>query len=118
MLAASPAPVRVLAVRSSSCARQREAPLLRASFGTFAPDGLLSPLGEVTGVEPSDVVSETGPIPGTGLLLSEENSAMSLNSYRVGAAVAVSGMDRTEDVSEGKLGLKARGDDPDGGRTY
>ena len=79
---------------------------------------LLSPLGEVTGVEPSDVVSETGRIPGTGLLLSEENSAMSLNSYRVGAAVAVSDMDRTEDVSEGKLGLKARGDDPDGGRTY
>jgi catechol 2,3-dioxygenase-like lactoylglutathione lyase family enzyme len=43
---------------------------------------------------------------------------MSLSSYRVGAAVAVSDMDRAKDFYEGRLGLAARGDDPDGGRTY
>jgi catechol 2,3-dioxygenase-like lactoylglutathione lyase family enzyme len=43
---------------------------------------------------------------------------MSLSSYRVGAAVAVSDMNRAQDFYEGRLGLTARGDDPDGGRTY
>jgi catechol 2,3-dioxygenase-like lactoylglutathione lyase family enzyme len=43
---------------------------------------------------------------------------MSLSSYRVGAAVAVSDMDRARDFYEDTLGLTARGDDPDGGRTY
>ena len=43
---------------------------------------------------------------------------MSLSSYRVGAAVAVSDMDRAKEFYEGKLGLTACGDDPDGGRTY
>ena len=43
---------------------------------------------------------------------------MTLSSYRVGAAVAVTDMDRAKDFYEGKLGLSAWGDDPDGGRTY
>jgi catechol 2,3-dioxygenase-like lactoylglutathione lyase family enzyme len=43
---------------------------------------------------------------------------MSLSNYRVGAAIAVSDMDRARDFYEGKLGFAAAGDDPDGGRTY
>jgi len=43
---------------------------------------------------------------------------MSLSSYKVGAAVAVSDMNRAKAFYEGKLGLNAQGDDPDGGRTY
>jgi catechol 2,3-dioxygenase-like lactoylglutathione lyase family enzyme len=43
---------------------------------------------------------------------------MSLSSYRVGAAVAVSDMNRAKEFYEGTLGLTAAGDDPDGGRTY
>ena len=44
---------------------------------------------------------------------------MSLNNYRVGAAVAVSDMDRAKEFYEGRLGLTAAGGDaPDGGRTY
>jgi catechol 2,3-dioxygenase-like lactoylglutathione lyase family enzyme len=43
---------------------------------------------------------------------------MSLSSYRVGAVVAVSDMSRATEFYEGKLGLSASGDEPDGGRTY
>jgi catechol 2,3-dioxygenase-like lactoylglutathione lyase family enzyme len=43
---------------------------------------------------------------------------MSLSSYRVGAAIAVSDMNRAREFYEGKLGFTAAGDDPDGGRTY
>ena len=43
---------------------------------------------------------------------------MSLSNYRVGAAVAVSDMNRAREFYEGKLGFAAAGDDPDGGRTY
>lgn len=43
---------------------------------------------------------------------------MSLSSYRVGAAVAVSDMERAREFYERKLGLTAQGDDLDGGRTY
>jgi catechol 2,3-dioxygenase-like lactoylglutathione lyase family enzyme len=43
---------------------------------------------------------------------------MSLSNYRVGAAVAVSDMNRARAFYEGKLGFAAAGDDPDGGRTY
>ena len=43
---------------------------------------------------------------------------MPLGNYRVGAAVAVSDMDRAKEFYEGKLGLTAASDDPDGGRTY
>ena len=43
---------------------------------------------------------------------------MSLSSYRVGAVVAVSDMGRASEFYEGKLGLSAAGDEPDGGRTY
>ena len=43
---------------------------------------------------------------------------MPLSSYRVGAAIAVSDMNRAREFYEGKLGLTAAGDDPDGGRTY
>jgi catechol 2,3-dioxygenase-like lactoylglutathione lyase family enzyme len=43
---------------------------------------------------------------------------MSLSDYRVGAAIAVSDMDRARDFYEGKLEFAAAGDDPDGGRTY
>jgi catechol 2,3-dioxygenase-like lactoylglutathione lyase family enzyme len=41
-----------------------------------------------------------------------------LSSYAVGAVVAVSDMARAKDFYEGKLGLSAAADDPDGGRTY
>jgi catechol 2,3-dioxygenase-like lactoylglutathione lyase family enzyme len=44
---------------------------------------------------------------------------MGLNDGRVGAAIAVSDMDRAVEFYEGKLGLRSTGgDDPDGGRTY
>ena len=43
---------------------------------------------------------------------------MSLSDYRVGAAIAVSDMNRAREFYEGKLGFTAAGDDPDGGRTY
>src|SRR3954466_6090169 len=43
---------------------------------------------------------------------------MSLSNYRVGAAIAVSDMNRAREFYEGKLGFTAAGDDPDGGRTY
>ena len=43
---------------------------------------------------------------------------MSLSTFRVGAAVAVSDVRRAKDFYEGTLGLEASGDDPDGGRTY
>jgi catechol 2,3-dioxygenase-like lactoylglutathione lyase family enzyme len=44
---------------------------------------------------------------------------MSLNDGRVGAAIAVSNIDRAVEFYEGKLGLRSTGgDDPDGGRTY
>jgi catechol 2,3-dioxygenase-like lactoylglutathione lyase family enzyme len=43
---------------------------------------------------------------------------MPLSNHRVGAAVAVSDMDRARDFYEGKLGFTAEGDDADGGRTY
>jgi catechol 2,3-dioxygenase-like lactoylglutathione lyase family enzyme len=43
---------------------------------------------------------------------------MALSDYRVGAVVAVSEMDRANEFYEGRLGLPAASDDPDGGRTY
>jgi catechol 2,3-dioxygenase-like lactoylglutathione lyase family enzyme len=43
---------------------------------------------------------------------------MPLSTYRVGAAIAVSDMNRAQDFYENKLGLTAWGDDPDGGRSY
>ena len=43
---------------------------------------------------------------------------MGLSDSRVGAAIAVSDMDRAAEFYEGKLGLHSNGDDPDGGRTY
>jgi catechol 2,3-dioxygenase-like lactoylglutathione lyase family enzyme len=43
---------------------------------------------------------------------------MGLSNYKVGAVVAVSDMNRAKDFYEGKLGLTANGDEPDGGRTY
>ena len=43
---------------------------------------------------------------------------MSLSNYRVGAAIAVSDMNRARDFYEGKLRFAAAGDDADGGRTY
>ena len=43
---------------------------------------------------------------------------MPLSNYRVGAAIAVSGMNAAREFYEGKLGFTAAGDDPDGGRTY
>lgn len=43
---------------------------------------------------------------------------MSLSNYRVGAAIAVTDMDRAREFYEGKLAFRAAGDDPDGGRTY
>src|SRR5919201_999248 len=43
---------------------------------------------------------------------------MSLSKYRVGATVAVSDMTRAKEFYEGRLGLSAGTDDPDGGRTY
>jgi len=43
---------------------------------------------------------------------------MGLNDGRVGAAIAVTDMDRAVEFYEGKLGLRSSGEDPDGGRTY
>jgi catechol 2,3-dioxygenase-like lactoylglutathione lyase family enzyme len=43
---------------------------------------------------------------------------MPLSNYRVGAAIAVSDMNRAREFYEGKLGFTAAGDDADGGRTY
>ena len=43
---------------------------------------------------------------------------MGLNDGKVGAAIAVTDMDRAVEFYEGKLGLHSNGDDPDGGRTY
>ena len=43
---------------------------------------------------------------------------MSLNDGTVGAAIAVADMARAVEFYEGKLGMRGRGDDPDGGRTY
>lgn len=43
---------------------------------------------------------------------------MTLSDYRVWAIVAVSDMNLAKHFYEGKLGLTAHGDDPDGGRTY
>jgi catechol 2,3-dioxygenase-like lactoylglutathione lyase family enzyme len=43
---------------------------------------------------------------------------MVLSEGRVGAAIAVSDIDRAVEFYEGKLGLSTDGDDPDGGRTY
>ena len=43
---------------------------------------------------------------------------MGLSDGRVGAAIAVTDMDRAVDFYEGKLGLRSGGEDPDGGRTY
>ena len=43
---------------------------------------------------------------------------MGLSDGKVGAAIAVSDMDRAIEFYEGKLGLTGSGGDPDGGRTY
>jgi len=44
---------------------------------------------------------------------------MGLSEGRVGAAIAVTDMDRAVEFYEGKLGLRNEGgDEPDGGRTY
>ena len=43
---------------------------------------------------------------------------MPLSSYPVSAAIAVTEMGRATEFYEGKLGLTAEGDVPDGGRTY
>jgi catechol 2,3-dioxygenase-like lactoylglutathione lyase family enzyme len=43
---------------------------------------------------------------------------MPLSNYRVGAAIAVSDMDRARQFYEGRLDFTAAGDDADGGRTY
>jgi catechol 2,3-dioxygenase-like lactoylglutathione lyase family enzyme len=44
---------------------------------------------------------------------------MGLSAGKVGAAIAVSDMDRAIEFYEGKLGLRNQGgDQPDGGRTY
>jgi catechol 2,3-dioxygenase-like lactoylglutathione lyase family enzyme len=43
---------------------------------------------------------------------------MGMSDGRVGAAIAVTDMDRAVEFYEGKLGLTSNGDDPDGGRTY
>ena len=43
---------------------------------------------------------------------------MGLSDGRVGAAIAVTDMNRAVEFYEGKLGLRSGGDDPDGGRTY
>jgi catechol 2,3-dioxygenase-like lactoylglutathione lyase family enzyme len=43
---------------------------------------------------------------------------MGLSDARVGAAVAVSDMERAKEFYEGKLGLTEGRDVPDGGRTY
>ena len=43
---------------------------------------------------------------------------MGLNEGKVGAAIAVTDMERAAEFYEGKLGLVSNGDEPDGGRTY
>jgi catechol 2,3-dioxygenase-like lactoylglutathione lyase family enzyme len=43
---------------------------------------------------------------------------MSLSGYKVGAAIAVSDMERAKEFYEGKLGLSEGRDVADGGRTY
>jgi catechol 2,3-dioxygenase-like lactoylglutathione lyase family enzyme len=43
---------------------------------------------------------------------------MGLKEGRVGAAIAVTDMDRAVDFYEGKLGLRSDSTDADGGRTY
>jgi catechol 2,3-dioxygenase-like lactoylglutathione lyase family enzyme len=44
---------------------------------------------------------------------------MGLSDSKVGAAIAVTDMDRAVEFYEGKLGLRSSGgDNPDGGRTY
>jgi catechol 2,3-dioxygenase-like lactoylglutathione lyase family enzyme len=43
---------------------------------------------------------------------------MGLSDGRVGAAIAVTDMDRAVEFYEGKLGLRGEGDEADGGRTY
>ena len=43
---------------------------------------------------------------------------MSLSNYRVGAAIAISDMNRAREFYEGRLGFAAATDDLDGGRTY
>jgi catechol 2,3-dioxygenase-like lactoylglutathione lyase family enzyme len=43
---------------------------------------------------------------------------MPLSDYKVGAVIPVSDMDEARAFYEGKLGLTAAGEDPDGGRTY
>ena len=43
---------------------------------------------------------------------------MGLSDGKVGAAIAVSDIDRAIEFYEVKLGLSSSGDDPDGGRTY
>jgi catechol 2,3-dioxygenase-like lactoylglutathione lyase family enzyme len=43
---------------------------------------------------------------------------MSLSDYKVGAAVAVSDIDRAREFYEGKLGLPEGTETGDGGRTY
>jgi hypothetical protein len=43
---------------------------------------------------------------------------MSLSDCRIGAAVAVPDIEVAREVYEGKLGLSAVDDDPNGGRTY
>ena len=44
---------------------------------------------------------------------------MGLQDGRIGAAIAVTDMDRAVEFYEGRLGLRSTGgDEPDGGRTY
>ena len=43
---------------------------------------------------------------------------MGLSEGRVSAAIAVTDMGRAVEFYEGELGLRSKGDDPDGGRTY
>jgi catechol 2,3-dioxygenase-like lactoylglutathione lyase family enzyme len=44
---------------------------------------------------------------------------MGLSDSKVGAAIAVTDMDRAVEFYEGKLGLRSKGgEEPDGGRTY
>jgi catechol 2,3-dioxygenase-like lactoylglutathione lyase family enzyme len=66
-----------------------------------------------TPLNPPDFVSETG-----SPRVRAKESVMPLSNYRVGAAVAVSDMNRASEFYEGKLGFTAASDDPDGGRTY
>jgi len=67
----------------------------------------------------SNVFSETAASIGRDRLLpSQEGFAVSLSNYPVGAAVAVSDMERAREFYESKLGLTDQGEDRDGGRTY